>query len=79
MYKFFCAKCSEPLMIYQKDGGGVLVRCYFDRIHYPDIDRDQQKLACQKCNQLIGTRMIYKKENRTAFSMIKHSYYFEKA
>jgi hypothetical protein len=28
---------------------------------------------------LIGTRMIYKKENRTAFSMIKHSYYFEKA
>jgi hypothetical protein len=68
-------------MLYQKDGPGPLLRCYLDRIHEPEILKNLQKnciskdtlsqLNCSKCDQHIGISMIYEKENRLDYQMIK--------
>jgi hypothetical protein len=71
-------------MLYQKDGPGPLLRCYLDRIHDPEILNNLQKtcdskdelsqLTCSKCNQHIGIPMVYEKENRLTYQMIKGSF-----
>ena len=75
-----CSNCSEPVMLYQKDGRGALIRCYLDRIAWPpDISRLQEKtelselpnLACSSCNTVIGTPMVYREEDRFAYRLIR--------
>jgi hypothetical protein len=66
-------------MSYQKDGPGPLLRCYLDRIHHPEYLENRQysafdkktadQLLCNTCNALIGTPIIYEKENRPAYQM----------
>jgi len=75
MYEIFCANCKKLVLIYQKDGSGQLLRCYFDRIHHPKTLTDKTKLNCQNCGKLIGTGMVYKPENRPAYRMIHAAYY----
>lgn len=79
MLKLFCESCSSYVMHYQKDGPGPLLRCYLDRIHYPEEIKNTQKgtLLCPSCKQIIGTPMIYKPENRPAYRMIKHRFYIQ--
>lgn len=63
-----CTSCGHLLCHYQKDGIGTLKRLYLDRIvaHYELKD----ELRCTHCNTLIGTKMIYQKENRLAYRLI---------
>lgn len=80
----FCKRCSNLMFIYQKDGPGPLLRCYVDRILYPQqyipknirYVRQMPKLTCNDCDALIGTPARYKRhgENRLAFNMIKASF-----
>lgn len=74
-----CAKCSEHLFYYQKDGPGILKRTYLDRIcnsakfenlQHLSLDKIPQ-LVCPKCDEHIGTPIIYKKENRLAFRLFE--------
>lgn len=72
-----CTGCDSRVLIYQKDGPGHLKRCYLDRIVYqPESDNldDETLLKCPGCNQLIGTRMIYKPENREAYGLVPGSF-----
>lgn len=79
MLKIKCVNCHSYIMSYQKDGPGPLKRCYFDRIHHPPELASLQNqnfnkstrvyLQCLECKEVIGTPMIYEKENRLAFSM----------
>jgi hypothetical protein len=79
MLAIYCSSCQGFLMLYQKDGPGPLLRCYLDRIHYPEILESRQKepfyrnksphLECHDCHKLIGTTTIYEKENRPAYHM----------
>lgn len=74
-----CAGCGAYLMSYQKDGPGPLLRCYLDRIHHPEsLERRQymafdkktaENLTCAQCQEVIGTPMIYEKEDRPAYHM----------
>jgi hypothetical protein len=74
-----CAGCNTYLMHYQKDGPGPLLRCYLDRIHHPeDLHKRQYdefnkktapKLSCSSCTTVIGSPIIYEKENRPAYHM----------
>jgi hypothetical protein len=64
-----CEKCKSQLMIYQKDGPGILKRLYLDRIVSPDDLKDKEKLECKKCKSVLGIRTIYKKENRPAYRL----------
>lgn len=64
-----CEKCKEPLMVYQKDGLGILKRLYFDRITIPKFSKNQKNLICKKCKTLIGVPMVYEKENRIAYRL----------
>ncbi|MFA6527211.1 MAG: hypothetical protein WCT20_02190 [Candidatus Babeliales bacterium] len=81
IYEITCAKCNAVTMYYQKDGAGKLLRCYLDRIMYPEslerlaeirTKKDMPNLVCSACTQLIGIPMVYTKdhENRLAFRMI---------
>ncbi|OIO07268.1 hypothetical protein AUJ35_02430 [Candidatus Falkowbacteria bacterium CG1_02_41_21] len=64
-----CEKCKNQLMIYQKDGPGILKRLYFDRIVSPDDLKDKEKLECKECKTVLGIRTIYKKESRPAYRL----------
>jgi ribosomal protein S27E len=71
----FCRKCNNLILTYQKDGPGNLRRLYIDRIFYPkNFSYLQDKnnvpvLKCKKCSEILGTPIIYKKENRKAFRL----------
>jgi len=61
-----CAECRHPISRYQKDGPGILKRLYLDRLFGSFKDKN---LICQKCRTLLGTRVIYKKEQRPAYRL----------
>lgn len=65
-----CAKCNEPIMVYQKDGKGGLLRCYADRIVWPANFKQANLLICPKCNNVIANPMVYSPEKRFAFRLI---------
>ncbi|HLB93822.1 MAG TPA: hypothetical protein VJJ81_01110 [Candidatus Babeliales bacterium] len=79
MLKISCMQCKKYLMSYQKDGPGPLLRCYLDRIHHPEnlkarqyhdfIKSSAPKLNCEICKIVIGTPIVYEKENRPAYHM----------
>jgi len=58
-----------------------LIRCYLDRISWPseyqDINqsnptiRDLTNIECPDCSEVIATPMVYKKEKRLAYRMIR--------
>lgn len=83
-FEVFCSKCNQYILTYQKDGIGNLHRLYLDRIFAPiefsklqesvSSKQDIPNLFCSKCNCLIGTPMIYEKENRFAFRLIHGSF-----
>ncbi len=72
-----CAQCGQTVLIYQKDGPGILKRLYFDRIATPHNLANQQKLPiseaqnleCQKCKTVLGIPFIYKKEKRGCYRL----------
>jgi hypothetical protein len=79
MLEIFCAGCDGYIMHYQKDGPGPLKRCYLDRIHLPQSLEQRQydefnkkaspKLICEQCEAVIGSPIVYEKENRPAYYM----------
>jgi hypothetical protein len=85
MLQIFCKSCRRHIMDYQKDGPGRLLRCYLDRIHYPDSLYELQfkkfdvkkfpYLRC-KCLKVIGHPMVYFSENRPAYRMVADNFYF---
>ena len=82
-----CANCLSQVMLYQKDGPGPLIRCYWDRIHDPlslkglnRLKTFPNELICPNCSKLIGQTALYLKEKRLVFvleneSFRLHSYY----
>lgn len=65
--KLSCAKCETALFNYQKDGPGILKRLYIDRV-INNVPRGKN-LSCKHCKELLGVRIIYKKENRPAIRL----------
>jgi len=65
LLKLKCRKCRRTIAIYQKDGPGPLRRLYIDRM---DPKPKAKFLNC-RCGAMIGTRYIYKKENRPAYKL----------
>ncbi len=80
----YCSNCNEHILLYQKDGPGSLVRLYLDRIFEPEVFAKWQSayttkaelpnLKCPNCQQLIATPMVYARENRLAFNLIRGTY-----
>lgn len=83
--EIICSKCQNKIALYQKDGSGNLFRLYLDRIFEPTelreslahmkSKKDLSGLKCGKCDNLIGVPMVYEKEDRLAFNLVKGSYY----
>ena len=66
-----CSKCNEPIMVYQKDMNGALIRWYADRIVWASASIAVGKsVFCSKCGQLLANPMIYEPEKRDAFRII---------
>jgi hypothetical protein len=87
MLEIYCESCEKPVMSYQKDGPGNLLRCYLDRIHRPRDLKERQygyfnertaiALRCPYCSRVIGIPMIYRPENRPAYKMLRNRFYFK--
>jgi len=79
-----CASCNELVLVYQKDGPGPLLRCYLDRIAWPNVYRelssratkmaDLTNVCCPNCQNQLGSPMIYQKEKRLAYFMRKGAF-----
>lgn len=67
-----CEKCGEHICLYQKDGPGNLRRMYIDRIIEPKVSTSRKDFSCSD-GHLLGTRIIYTKENRPAFRLFVDS------
>lgn len=63
-----CEKCGAFICHYQKDGPGNLRRMYHDRIFDAKVSISSKSLECQN-GHLLGTKIIYEKENRPAFRL----------
>jgi len=71
-----CKKCKNKIGYYQKDGNGWLKRLYLDRLYIlPDLKPPRfvinKYLSCQQCNTKFAKAIIYEKENRQAFMLLK--------
>ncbi|MBN1565739.1 MAG: hypothetical protein JXA10_17985 [Anaerolineae bacterium] len=64
-----CAVCREPVLLYQKDGPGGLLRMYLDRILAPPhlaalqdsciVKADVPNLVCPKCDAVLAVPVVY--------------------
>lgn len=72
LLKISCQKCDEYICNYQKDGPGNLRRMYVDRIINPKVSILRKDLSCSN-NHLIGVKIIYEKEKRSAFRLFVDS------
>lgn len=79
----YCSNCKNHILLYQKDGPGILKRLYMDRIFAPDNLTNLQNignielinnLICENCKNLIGFPIIYEKENRMSFHLKQGSF-----
>jgi hypothetical protein len=78
-----CTGCDNELLVYQKDGRGVLKRAYLNRIRAPEqlarlqdvcaTASELHPLICDACHSLIGTPMLHW-EGRLAFRLILGSW-----
>ncbi|MDI6785933.1 MAG: hypothetical protein QMD92_04405 [bacterium] len=68
--KISCSNCKTNIFSYQKDGIGTLKRVYIDRIISEQSIIPANNLVCPNCKKVLGTPMIYKKENRPALRLI---------
>ncbi len=66
-----CEKCSNHVCFYQKDGPGPLKRMYVDRML--DIKPSASKLFCKSCENELGIKITYAKENRPAYRLFQSS------
>lgn len=60
-----CERAAHHLFFYQKDGPGIVKRLYLDRI-VPKPPQSSE-LVCGKCKEVLGVKIVYKKENRLAY------------
>src|SRR5690606_37277018 len=89
MIYILCSNCQHALLLYQKDGPGNLFRLYLDRILAPEeliaqlsetgAKSDLKNLICPVCEEVIGVPMVYKKEERLAYRLIKGKYHKQKS
>lgn len=63
-----CEKCKTLILVYQKDGPGILKRLYLDRIVSSRLGVGAN-LACKKCKTTLGIPIIYQKEKRRAYRL----------
>ncbi len=77
-----CARCNKEIMLYQKDGRGMLHRLYLNRILAPEnlaclqdtveSANELERLICE-CGNIIGIPM-YHWEGRVAFRLINSTF-----
>jgi hypothetical protein len=72
LLKISCQECGSEIGLYQKDGSGALRRMYLDRIFENKVPLSGKSLNCPK-GHLVGTKIIYEKEDRPAFRLFADS------
>lgn len=64
-----CAACREPVLLYQKDGRGGLLRIYLNRVLEPPAlatlaescveKADVPGLVCESCGSVLGVPIVH--------------------
>ena len=70
----YCRKCDALQFHYQKDGKGQLHRLYLDRIRNPSAQGEV--LKCHSCTAQLGIYIIFRRENRPAYRLLKQHIYY---
>jgi len=79
--QLICSKCETEVAIYQKDGPGSLLRCYFNRFFWPDYltklgERPDPKggtqttWTCPNCSFNLGSRTSHV-DGRSAYRLVR--------
>jgi len=76
-----CRKCESLVSVYQKDGGGRLLRLYLDRIFYSGGFSNYKTknfgknpiVRCKKCGEPMGAFVKYTKEYRKSLRLFQSS------
>ena len=68
--RIYCVKCKTLLYKYQKEGLGLLVKCYKDRIVE---DRTRGDLKCPNCGEQFSREAVI--HNRPANKIIQGKVY----
>lgn len=75
-----CSRCGKDIILYQKDGKGHLLRCYFNRVMEPEDVAEYcarasglelsriLPLSCPGCSLVIGTPMRHS-DGRLAYRL----------
>lgn len=63
--------CGQPVLLYQKDGPGMLKRIYLDRIVAPKQAQmsDSERLICKHCDRILGMQITWHKEDRPVYRL----------
>lgn len=71
-----CAHCKNYIAKYQKVGKGSLINMYVERIVNQsfNINSKDKGLFCPKCNAQLGSKVVVKKNNKTAYKMLKSNF-----
>jgi hypothetical protein len=80
----YCANCKAHVLLYQKDGPGVLLRLYLDRIFAPEHLMGLEQIAdihqvpdlrCPSCASLLGVPYIWEEEQRKSFLLREGTFF----
>ena len=83
-FSIYCSQCNEFILRYQKEGSGSLIRVYLKKILEPEYFKQYKNkkkkleippLGCPKCQQRIGAPSIYEPGHRSAYRLIKGSFF----
>ena len=88
-FDIICKKCNTPILLYQKDGHGMLKRLYLNRIFAPssleclqhetfNTAREIPDLLCWRCKTMIGHPILHH-EGRYAFVLVRGNFTKRKA
>lgn len=63
--------CGKPVLLYQKDGPGMLKRLYLDRILAPAsiVKSRATELCCPHCPRRLGMQTTWHQEDRPAYQL----------
>lgn len=63
--------CGEPVLVYKKDGPGMLKRLYLDRILAPPAiaQSNDIELQCPHCPRRLGMQTTWHQEDRPAYQL----------
>ena len=67
-----CGVCKVPLILYQKQGIGTLLRLHIERVIESEMQLTSQNLTCPECDTVLGHKVTINDEE--SYKMLRSNY-----